>query len=154
MGSSIWDCNMAPTAKANSRSGCSKRIASWWRCLTITASPTADRVNLRDLADDLFVIPNRATGGPMTDAILEECSHAGFRPRTAHEITTTTIQTTLGLISASIGVSLIPSALWPFSRKGVVFRPISENPCGAAPESFVAPAEHRRGTAKLSRRRR
>ncbi len=88
---------------------------------------TADRVNLRDLADDYFVIPNRATGGPMTDAILEECSRAGFRPRTAHEITTTTVQTTLGLISASIGVSLIPSALWPFSRKGVVFRPICKN---------------------------
>jgi DNA-binding transcriptional LysR family regulator len=87
---------------------------------------TADRVNLRDLADDLFVIPNRATGGPMTDAILEECLLAGFRPRTGHEITTTTIQTTLGLVSASIGVSLIPNALWPFSRNGVVFRPISK----------------------------
>lgn len=87
---------------------------------------TVDRVNLRDLADDFFVIPNRATGGPMTDAIVEECLLAGFRPRTGHEITTTTIQTTLGLVSANIGVSLIPSALWPFSRNGVVFRPIAK----------------------------
>lgn len=47
---------------------------------------TVDRVNLRDLADDFFVIPNRATGGPMTDAIVEECLLAGFRPRTGHDV--------------------------------------------------------------------
>ncbi len=111
---------------------------------------TVDRVNLRDLADDFFVIPNRATGGPMTDAIVEECLLAGFRPRTGHEITTTTIQTTLGsgvgqyrrLIDSERLVAIFEK--WrgvPANRK---------NTRVATPESVVAPAEHSRCAAQLS----
>jgi DNA-binding transcriptional LysR family regulator len=84
------------------------------------------RVNLRDLADEDFIMPSRATGGGMVDHILEECRHAGFRPKTGNEISTATIQSTMGLVSAGMGVSLLPSALRPFSRKGVIFRPIRE----------------------------
>jgi DNA-binding transcriptional LysR family regulator len=84
------------------------------------------RVNLRDLADDYFIIPSYASGGSRADEILEECRQAGFRPRTGREIVTSTLQTTLGLVSAGVGVSLIPNALRLFSRKGVVFRSIGK----------------------------
>jgi DNA-binding transcriptional LysR family regulator len=85
------------------------------------------RIDLRDLADDYFILPGIETAGTLVDAVLAECAHAGFRPKTGHEITTATLQTTLGLVSAGIGVSLVPSAVQPLARKGVMFRPLRKN---------------------------
>jgi DNA-binding transcriptional LysR family regulator len=81
-------------------------------------------VDLIDLANDRFILPSRTAGGPRAEEILEECRYAGFIPRAGQEIATSTVQTTLGLISAGIGVSLIPSSLQIFSRAGVVYRPL------------------------------
>jgi len=83
------------------------------------------RVDLGDLASDRFILPSQETAGALAGAISEECRHAGFLPETGHEIITATVQTTLGLVSAGLGVSLLPGAVRPFSRKGVVFRPLT-----------------------------
>lgn len=88
------------------------------------------RVKLLDFADDNFIMPSYSTGGAVAEEIMEECRHAGFHPQTAHEIVTATVQSTLGLVSAGMGVSLIPSALRPFSRRGVVFRSIGQTRVG------------------------
>jgi DNA-binding transcriptional LysR family regulator len=85
-----------------------------------------ERVNLKDLADDRFILPSRAAGGSRADEILEECRYAGFAPRSGNEIATSSVQTTLGLISAGLGVTLIPSSLQLLSRTGAVYRPLQK----------------------------
>ena len=84
------------------------------------------RVKLLDFVNDNFITPSYAIGGAVTEGILAECRHAGFHPQEADELVTATIQSTLGLVSAGIGVSLIPNSLRPFSRRGVVFRSLVE----------------------------
>jgi DNA-binding transcriptional LysR family regulator len=82
------------------------------------------RIDLGDLASDRFILPSQETAGALAGAVFEECRHAGFQPETGHEIITATVQTTLGLVSAGLGVSLLPGAAQPFYRKGVAFRPL------------------------------
>jgi DNA-binding transcriptional LysR family regulator len=86
----------------------------------------SEQINLRDLAEDNFILPSHATGGATTEDILEECRHAGFLPQTGHEISTATVQSTLGLVSAGLGVTLIPNGLRPMTREGVVFRRLAK----------------------------
>ncbi len=96
----------------------------------VVALPSSHRlskqrnVDLRDLADDHFILPGHQTAGSLVDAIMEECRNADFRPRLDHEITTSTVQTTLGMVSAGIGISIMPGGVQPFARKDVIFRPI------------------------------
>jgi len=82
------------------------------------------RIDLRDLAADRFILPSQETAGALSGAIHDECRQAGFMPNMGQEILTATVQTTLGLVSAGLGVSLLPGAGQPYSRRGVVFRPL------------------------------
>lgn len=84
------------------------------------------RVKLLDFANETFIMPRYSVGDTATSEILAECHRAGFHPQSTQSILATSAQSSLGLVSVGIGVLLIPSALRPFSRKGVVFRAIGK----------------------------
>jgi DNA-binding transcriptional LysR family regulator len=81
-------------------------------------------VDLQDLGGDHFILPTQENAGSLLDAILTECQHSNFRPKMDGEIKTATVQTTLGMVAAGIGVSIVPGGVQRFARNGVVFRPI------------------------------
>ncbi|NYT61703.1 LysR family transcriptional regulator [Alcaligenaceae bacterium] len=78
------------------------------------------RINLKELADDAFVAFTRTIGSALPTLILRTCHDAGFDPRIVQEAGD--ISTMIMLVSAGMGVSLVPSSWRNMRLKGVVFR--------------------------------
>ena len=85
-----------------------------------SASQTS--IEIKELSQDSLILPLRSIAAPIHDAVLAECSKAGFRPKLQHEIAT--IQTALGFVAMGLGVSILPASIKYLSREGVVILPI------------------------------
>ncbi|SMG45561.1 LysR family transcriptional regulator [Paraburkholderia susongensis] len=101
-------------------------------CARITgpqADPRAEwldtPVSLRDLADaPLVIFPRRLAPG-FYDIIMDCYGVAGIAPRIGQEAIQ--MQTIVSLVSAGMGVALVPQSLRNLRRTGVVYRPLSES---------------------------
>jgi DNA-binding transcriptional LysR family regulator len=83
--------------------------------------PLAGRepVDVSDLRDDDFVLWPRSVSESFHDQVIGVCQRAGFSPRVVME--GTDIETQLGLVSAGIGVLLMPAGFMALRRVGVTF---------------------------------
>jgi len=92
----------------------------------------ADRIELRDLADDVFV--GAAPMSSCSEVTLAACAAAGFNPQTRHY--SGDWNAVAGLVSAGAGVALVPRLAQPLHMPGVVVRPLAGG--RAARNIFVA----------------
>jgi DNA-binding transcriptional LysR family regulator len=82
-------------------------------------------ISLRDLADaPLVIFPRRLAPG-FYDIIMDCYGVAGLTPRIGQEAIQ--MQTIVSLVSAGMGVALVPQSLRNLRRTGVVYRPLSES---------------------------
>ena len=82
-------------------------------------------VSLRDVADaPLVIFPRRLAPG-FYDIIMDCYGVAGLAPRVGQEAIQ--MQTIVSLVSAGMGVALVPQSLRNLRRTGVVYRPLSES---------------------------
>ena len=95
------------------------------------------RVPLRRLEPEPFVMFPRATGFVFHDLIMGFCLRAGFTPRVVQEVNQT--HAVIGLVSAGIGVALVPASAQKIGLAGVAYRPLRE----ATPLARVAIARRR-----------
>jgi DNA-binding transcriptional LysR family regulator len=96
------------------------------------------RVPAKRLAREPFVLFPRTPGFVFRDLVLEFCLRAGgFSPRVAQEVNQT--HAVIGLVSAGIGVALVPASAQKIGLAGVVYRPLRE----ATPLARVAIARRR-----------
>jgi DNA-binding transcriptional LysR family regulator len=75
---------------------------------------------LRALAGETFIVYRRRSGPGLYDAILAACKAAGFSPRIGQEAPR--IVSTLNLVAAGLGISLVPESLQRMHMDGVEFR--------------------------------
>jgi DNA-binding transcriptional LysR family regulator len=80
-------------------------------------------VPLKALADETFIVYRRHNGPGLHDAILSACNAAGFNPRVGQEAPR--IVSTLNLVAAGLGISLVPESLQRMRMDGVVFRRVA-----------------------------
>jgi DNA-binding transcriptional LysR family regulator len=78
---------------------------------------------LKALAGETFIVYRRHTGPGLYDAILSACNQAGFSLRIGQEAPR--IVSTLNLVAAGLGISLVPESLQRMHMDGVAFRPLS-----------------------------
>ena len=84
----------------------------------------ADRaLPLKALAGETFIVYRRHTGPGLYDAILSASNKAGFTPRIGQEAPR--IVSTLNLVAAGLGISLVPESLQRMHMDGVAFRRVS-----------------------------
>ena len=95
------------------------------------------RVPLKRLADETFVLFPRTTGFVFHDLIMGYFLRGGFTPRVAQEVNQT--HAVVGLVSAGIGVALVPASARKIGLAGVEYRPMRE----ATPLARVAIARRR-----------
>jgi DNA-binding transcriptional LysR family regulator len=95
------------------------------------------RVPLQRLAGESFVMFPRTAGFVFHDLIMGFCLRAGFTPRVAQQVNQT--HAVIGLVSAGIGVALVPASAQKIGLAGVVYRPLRE----ATPLACVAIARRR-----------
>ena len=66
----------------------------------------------------------RSPGLVLYDLVLGFCLQQGFAPRVAQEASQT--HAVIGLVSAGIGVALVPASAQEIRLRGVEFRPLAE----------------------------
>lgn len=98
----------------------------------VAALPASDAMarsrgplSLGSLARRPFIIFPRLVAPGLHDAIVEFCRQAGFAPRVAQEAIQ--MQTIVSLVSAGLGVALVPASLRDLRRRGVVYRGLRED---------------------------
>jgi DNA-binding transcriptional LysR family regulator len=82
------------------------------------------RLRAQALAHEPFVMFQRAPGLVLHDIVLKFCLQQGFTPRVVQEASQT--HAVVGLVSAGIGVALVPSSAREIRLKGVDLRPLAE----------------------------
>ncbi len=90
-----------------------------------------DALTLAVFAAETFVLYRRPGGPGLYDTIIAACHGAGFSPLVGQEAPR--ILSTLSLVAAGLGVSLVPASLQRLHMDGVVFRRLTEEPRPRAP---------------------
>ena len=85
----------------------------------------ADSIDLRLLAKEPFILFPRQLAPGLYDPIITLCQGAGFSPMVVQECIQ--MQTTISLVSANMGVAIVPESIQQVQRAGVVYKPI-QNP--------------------------
>lgn len=86
---------------------------------------------LADLATETFILYKRPGGPGLYDTIITACRSAGFSPHVGQEAPR--IISTLNLVAAGLGVSLVPESLRRLQMDGVVYRRLADNAQLTAP---------------------
>ncbi|MEN3121528.1 LysR substrate-binding domain-containing protein [Janibacter sp. LM] len=85
----------------------------------------ASNISIADLADENFVAYPPGQGSSLRGVFFSACSDAGFRPRIIQEVKDT--QMMASLVSAEVGVAVLPDSVARFNIEGVTFRPLAES---------------------------
>jgi DNA-binding transcriptional LysR family regulator len=102
---------------------------------------------LAALADETFVLYRRPVGPGLHDAIIAACDRAGFSPRIGQEAPR--MLSTLSLVAAGLGVTLVPQSMSRLEAEGVVYRPLDASTQLMAPLNLA----YRRGETAAAVRR-
>jgi len=85
---------------------------------------TRGALALARLADSPFILFPRHMAPGLYDDVVSFCRRAGFSPRVEQEAVQ--MQTIISLVSAGLGVALIPASMRNLGRTGVVYRGLRE----------------------------
>ncbi|WP_455385992.1 LysR substrate-binding domain-containing protein [Acidihalobacter prosperus] len=84
--------------------------------------PQGGRLSLSALAEEPFVVFNRSAGIGIYDQIVALCMAANFSPRISQEAAEPS--TIIGLVSAGMGVSVLPASYEHINVEGVAYVPL------------------------------
>jgi DNA-binding transcriptional LysR family regulator len=104
-------------------------------------------VELAALAGETFVFYRRPTGPGLHDAIVAACLRAGFSPTVGQEAPR--MSSTLGLVAAGLGVSIVPASMQRMNVEGVAFVPFHGDAGLVAPILLVT---RRKGRSAITER--
>lgn len=93
------------------------------------------RLRVSALAAEPWVLFPRAIAPLLHEGVLRLCREAGFTPRVVQE--SREVYTTVGLVGAGVGVTIVPATVQKMSWEGVVYRPI---PRASVQLSMVRPS--------------
>jgi len=80
-------------------------------------------LTLKSLAHEKFIGYPRAAGAGLYDSVIAACIVSGFNPDIAYEAPQ--IVSTLNLVAAGMGISVVPSSMQRLRLDAVVYRPLS-----------------------------
>jgi len=84
----------------------------------------AGKLALEKLKDEPFILFPRPNAPGLYDDVVSCCKAAGFSPRLEQEAIQ--MQTIISLVSAELGVALIPASLTNLKRTGVVYKSLRQ----------------------------
>ena len=93
------------------------------------------QVRLSALADEPWVLFPRVIAPQLHDQVIGLCRRAGFVPNVVQE--SLEVYTTVGLVGAGVGVTIVPETVRQMSWKDVVYKPI---PRASVPLTMVRPS--------------
>jgi len=103
-------------------------MEEWYQAPLVAALPKGHRLAARetlriaDLKDEPLILFPRQSGIGLYWRVVDLCVKAKFRPRIAHE--TRDYAVMIGLVSAGVGIALVPSDTQSIRLAGVTYRPV------------------------------
>lgn len=97
-----------------------------------------DRVRLRDLAAEAFILVRRPGAPGMYGNLIEACRAAGFAPRVVAEVSQ--MLTNVTLVAAGFGVSVVPASMQGIHADAVFYARARDAPGLVAPLTLVTPS--------------
>ena len=94
--------------------------------LALTGRAGKAAVPMTAIASQKLILYRRRTGQGLYDAIIAACHGAGFSPNIEQEAPR--LLTTLSLVAAGLGVSVVPASLMRMQVEGIVYRPLTPAP--------------------------
>jgi DNA-binding transcriptional LysR family regulator len=98
-------------------------------------------LTLKDLAAETFILYRRPDGRGLYDVIISACSEAGFSPHVGQEAPR--IVSTLNLVAAGLGITIVPASLSRLPLEGVVYRPLKGKPALKVPLNLACRRDER-----------
>lgn len=89
------------------------------------------RLTLKDLATEDLILYRRPDGRGLYDVIIAACAEAGFSPHISQEAPR--IVSTLNLVAAGLGITIVPASLSRLPLEGVTYRPLTGRPALKVP---------------------
>ncbi len=83
-------------------------------------TPLDNPVALKSLSSETFIVYRRPAGPGLYDEIISACHTAGFSPQIGQEAPR--IVSTLNLVAAGLGISIVPDSLRRMNMDGVTYR--------------------------------
>ncbi|MBW4685065.1 MAG: LysR family transcriptional regulator [Komarekiella atlantica HA4396-MV6] len=83
-----------------------------------------ERISVRSLSGENFIMFPRHLGPGLYEQILSLCQQGNFTPKVTQEAIQ--MQTIIGLVSAGMGIAIVPSSLQNLQRTSVVYRALEE----------------------------
>ena len=108
------------------------------------SSAQAEAIALADLADEPLLLFPREIGPLLFDIVIKACRQAGFEPRLGQ--TTPQIASIVHLVSAGLGVAVVPESMSQLGPKAVVFKPFREG----GPKALLAFARSREDASSIA----
>jgi DNA-binding transcriptional LysR family regulator len=105
------------------------------------------RLTLKDLADETLILYRRPDGRGLYDVIIAACAEAGFSPHVVQEAPR--IVSTLNLVAAGLGITIVPASLSRLPLEGVSYNPFAGRPGIKVPLNLACRADER-SAAKLA----
>ncbi len=102
----------------------------------LAATRREQAISLSALAAETFILYRRPAGPGLYDAIIAACMAAGFSPRISQEAPR--MLSTLSLVAAGLGVSIVPACMRRLDTENVVYLPIKGAAGLVAPIKFAA----------------
>jgi DNA-binding transcriptional LysR family regulator len=104
-------------------------IEAWYQAPLMVAVPATHPlsrapVRIADLRDEPLILYPRHSGIGLYWKVQELCSKAGFRPRMVQEARDAS--TIVGLVSAGVGLAIVPSGTESIRLEGVVYQRLRE----------------------------
>jgi DNA-binding transcriptional LysR family regulator len=97
---------------------------------------TVDTIELSALATEPFILFPREFAPGLYDPIIAICQATGFTPQVVQECIQ--MQTIVSLVSANMGVSILPESIQEAQRQGVVYKPIRSSSLGVEKLATIA----------------
>ncbi len=101
---------------------------------------------LTALAEDDFILNRRPSGPGLYDSVIAACRAAGFSPRVVQEAKKNL--STLSLVAAGLGVSIVPASMRHVQLKEVVYLKLEQAPDLRAPLHLAYRDEPQSGAAE------
>ncbi len=98
-------------------------------------------LSLTDLAAETFILYRRPDGRGLYDLIVAACAAAGFSPQVGQEAPR--IVSTLNLVAAGLGITIVPASLSRLPLEGVTYRLLKGRPVLRVPLNLARRADER-----------
>lgn len=83
-----------------------------------------DNISCQSLAEESFIFFPRNLAPELYDRVISLCQQANFCPQIVQEATQ--MQTIVSLVSAEIGIAIVPESIQNLQRTGVIYRSLIE----------------------------